>query len=107
MELDTEKGDIVLSDDQSLTLKRSQYEMAPEATGRTLSDEEVFRAVRWRFRICNYLFTLGAAWMVIGIVGHLFEGALHTDLAFDDIPFVMELIGLGIFSAAFVLTLAI
>jgi hypothetical protein len=81
--------------------------MAPEATGRTLSDEEVLRAVRWRFRICNYLFKLGAAWIVLGIIGLLFVDAFHTDATSSDIPFVVELIGFGIFSAAFVLTLAV
>jgi len=81
--------------------------MVTEATGHTLSEEEVFRAVRWRFRICNYLFTLGAIWMVVGIIGLLFEGELHWDAGSGDIPFVTELIGLGIFATAFALTLPI
>jgi len=81
--------------------------MATEATGPILSEEETLRAVRRRFRICSYLFKLGAVWMGIGIIGLMFADTFHSDATFYNIPFVIELVGFGIFSAAFVLTLAI
>jgi hypothetical protein len=28
----------------------------------------VLKAVRWRYRICNYLFRLGIIWMLFGII---------------------------------------
>jgi hypothetical protein len=31
-----------------------------------VNDEDVIKAVRWRYRICNYLFNLGAAWFAVG-----------------------------------------
>jgi len=81
-------------------------QMAEEIVGRTLSEGEVIRAVRWRFRICNYLFNLAAMWFLIGAMG-LWVSASHADATDNEIPVVMELIGSGIFSVAFVLTLAI
>jgi len=78
--------------------------MATPIVGCTLNEKEVLRAVRWRFRICNYLFKLGAVWLLIGFTGSLVMDTLHADA---NIMILTEFVGFGIFSAAFVLTLAI
>src|SRR5271155_225596 len=83
------------------------YTMAGEIIRRALSDDEILSAVRWRFRICNYFFNLGAAWLLLGIVAVPLGDAFHADATFNGLAFVVELIGLAIFSSAFVLTLAI
>lgn len=62
-------------------------------------------AVRWRFRICNYLFRLAIAWFGLATICHL---SLPFDRALlDEIAFASEVIAAGIFSTAFALTLAI
>jgi hypothetical protein len=81
--------------------------MAAEAIEPTPNEEGVLRAVRWRFRICNYFFNFGVAWMLVGFVGVLLQDRFHADATFNGLPFVVELIGFAIFSSAFVLTLAI
>jgi hypothetical protein len=68
-----------------------------------VNEEEVIRAVRWRYRICNYLFRLGFGWIIVGIAMSL----LSSLKSLGEIVGTVELIGLGIFSSAFVLTLAI
>jgi hypothetical protein len=66
-----------------------------------MSDEDVVNAVRWRYRICNYLFRLGMAWFFLGaILGTLPRQSIAT-------ASLIELIGAGIFSAAVALSLAI
>src|SRR5208283_4311903 len=66
---------------------------------RSLTEEEIINAVRWRYRICHYLFRLGAIWILTGAVAGLFATRYQW--------WVVELIGLGIFMSAFALTLAI
>jgi hypothetical protein len=71
-----------------------------------VNDEDVIKVVRLRYRVCNYLFTLGAAWYAIGaILGLILRSAnaLHARYA----SVVAEVVGAGIFSAAFAVTLAI
>ena len=69
-----------------------------------MNDEDVIKAVRLRYRICNYLFTLGAAWYAIGAILSLFlRSASDARTAFV----VVEVVGAGIFSAAFAVSLAI
>src|SRR5947207_2217432 len=36
--------------------------------GGQVTDEEIVQAVRWRYRICNYLFRLGAIWILAGAI---------------------------------------
>jgi hypothetical protein len=67
-------------------------------TRNDLQPEEIIRAVKMRFRICNYLFNTGAIWIGIGVI-LLVNG--------DNESFMIEMIGIGIFSIAFALTLAI
>lgn len=67
-----------------------------------MNDEDVVKAVRWRYRICNYLFTLGAVWMAIGaILGAIAATGLKV------LFFTIEMVGFGIFSSAFAMSLAI
>ena len=66
-----------------------------------LTEHEVIAAVRWRFRICNYLFRLGILWVLVGYAGLIFKTEVEA-------LFMTVLItGFGIFLSAFALTLAI
>jgi hypothetical protein len=58
-----------------------------------------------RFRICNYLFNTGALWCLAG-----YGGVILTRGAGKDIELIcgaIALVGAGIFTCAFALTLAI
>lgn len=66
-----------------------------------MTEEQIIKAVRLRYRICNYLFRLGIAWFVIGAI----LGMLHY-LA-EGQSSAMEMVGAGIFTAAATLTLAL
>ena len=68
-----------------------------------MTEEEIIKAVRWRYRICHYLFRLGAIWILTGAVVTL----LAIRYEWDWPRYTLELIGLGIFTSAFALTLAI
>ncbi|MFZ0913299.1 MAG: hypothetical protein WBQ76_14095 [Candidatus Korobacteraceae bacterium] len=68
-----------------------------------MTDEEVIKAVRWRYRICNYLFRLGAIWIFLGAT----IGAFAVRFDWDWPRYNVELIGLGIFMSGFAMTLAI
>ena len=81
--------------------------MAAEKARRTLSENDVLREVRWRFRICQYLFVLAFAWMLTGEAFTLYLSSRGSGSVDDATWLGVELIGFGIFSAAFVLTLAI
>ena len=67
-----------------------------------LTSEEIIRSVQLRFRVCSYLFRLGAIFIFVGFTVNL----LHWSPS-EWIPFSIELTGAGIFFSAFVLTLAI
>lgn len=71
-----------------------------------MNDEDVIKAVRLRYRICNYLFTLGATWYAIGAILRLI---LRSANALDarHASVVAEVVGAGIFSAAVAVSLAI
>jgi hypothetical protein len=64
----------------------------------------VLQEVRWRYRICNYLFRAGAAWMFAGYA-LTFLAKQGRELA--ELGVALVVVGFGIFSAAFALTLAI
>jgi hypothetical protein len=81
--------------------------MTTHSFGNAVTDDEIMRSARWRFRICNYLFNLSAVWMAVGLVGFAMVGISHEKEIATALPFTLELIGMGIFSAAFALTLAI
>jgi hypothetical protein len=81
--------------------------MATGTVENKLSDEDVICSVRWRFRICGYLFKLAFAWLILGFVFGVFVGSNHLDSTADSIWIALELVGVGIFSAAFTITLAI
>jgi hypothetical protein len=69
-----------------------------------MTDEEIIKAVRWRYRICNYLFRLGAIWIlggaIIGVLAARFEWLNWQGHE-------IELVGLGIFTAGAAMTFAI
>ena len=60
-----------------------------------MNDEDVIKAVRWRYRICNYLFKVGMAWIAGGEI--LMLRKAHYAV----------IIGAGIMSAALAVTVAI
>jgi len=73
-----------------------------------LAEEEIIRAVSWRFRICSYLFKLGAAWIVVGLVASgLADRIPSQSEGFAGFSLPATVAGFAIFSVAFVLTLAI
>ena len=69
-----------------------------------MNQEEAIKAVHWGYRICNYLFRLGVIWILVGAI-------VRSLAAYFDWWWwprdTMELVGSGIFTAAFALTLAI
>ena len=67
-----------------------------------MGEEAIIREVRMRFRICNYLFTTAFIWIAGGCVL-----SMLTRVGPEMISTVIAITGLGIFSAAFALTLAI
>jgi hypothetical protein len=71
-----------------------------------LQPEEIIRSVKIRFRICNYLFNTGAIWIGIGVILNVLS-AISNDRSYSEIAFVVMMIGIAIFTAAFALTLAI
>ena len=69
-----------------------------------VTEEEVLKAVRWRYRICNYLFRLGIIWLLFGVV----QGFLpNVPNWMDWLPDSTLLIALAIFTTAVAMTLAI
>ena len=69
-----------------------------------MTDEETIKAVRWRYRICNYLFRLGAIWILTGaIIGIL---AIRYEW-WNWQGHEVELVGFGIFTAGAAMTFAI
>ena len=68
-----------------------------------MNDEQIVKAVRWRYRICNYLFRLGIAWFFVGAI----LSVLPRQPISESTANVIELVGVGIFSAAVALTIAI
>jgi hypothetical protein len=66
-----------------------------------MSEEDVIKAVRWRYRICNYLFRMGIAWFLVGAILEYLHRASEVTVS------TIELVGAGIFSAGFAITLAI
>ena len=67
-----------------------------------MTSEEIIRSVQLRFRACNYLFRLGAIFLLVGVAFEILRWSSS-----EWIPFSIELTGAGIFFSAFVLTLAI
>lgn len=65
----------------------------------------VIQEVRRRYRICNYLFTTGALWIGAGYAADILTRKSGREM--NDPWFAVILVGFGIFSAAFALTLAI
>jgi quinol-cytochrome oxidoreductase complex cytochrome b subunit len=68
------------------------------------TESEVIKTVRWRFRLCRYMFNLGALWILAGGLLHLLAARFGGDFTF---PEIIQWVGFAIFSAAFALTLAI
>jgi hypothetical protein len=67
----------------------------------------VIETVRWRFRICRYLFNLGALWIGLGyaLLGIVAFGQGPHEL--QTLSIIVVVSGFAIFSIAFTLTLAI
>jgi hypothetical protein len=70
-----------------------------------IDESATIREVRWRYRICNYLFNTGALWIAAGIVGGMLARSPGKEM--DETWNAVTLVGAGIFSVAFALTLAI
>ena len=70
----------------------------------TSPENEIIKAVRRRFRVCNYLFKASALWFAVGGLVMILS---RRDPDGQTIALVIELVGAGIFSVAFALTLAI
>ena len=70
-----------------------------------IDESTTIREVRWRYRICNYLFNTGAFWIAAGMVGGMWTRSPGKDM--DGVWNAVTLVGFGIFSVAFALTLAI
>jgi|HubBroStandDraft_3_1064219.scaffolds.fasta_scaffold00777_9 hypothetical protein len=70
-----------------------------------ISPADVIRTVRWRYRICSYLFNTGGFWMLGGTLLRMLSGGRSESLA--SAGFTIFLIGFGILTAAFAVTLAI
>ena len=68
-----------------------------------MTDEEIIKAVRWRYRICNYLFRLGVIWILVAVVG----GILAPRFGWDWPQITIELIGLALLMSGGAMTLAI
>jgi hypothetical protein len=68
-----------------------------------VDDQQVLQAVRWRYRICNYLFRLGGIWFFTGAI----LDSLPQHSVSQETATILMFVGAGIFSAAFALTLAI
>ncbi|HZP21987.1 MAG TPA: hypothetical protein VFB04_00995 [Terriglobales bacterium] len=66
-----------------------------------MTDEEIVKAVRLRYRICNYLFRLGIAWFVVGVILEMLR--LQTQWP----PITIEMIGAGIFTTGAAMTFAL
>jgi hypothetical protein len=73
---------------------------------RDLAPGEIIRLVKERYRTCNYLFNVGGIWIGIGGIC-VFASTRGTNQNDSALPFVVMLIGIAIFSAAFAFTLAI
>jgi len=71
-----------------------------------MSATQVIATVRWRFRICNYLFKASAAWMLFGGVGMIWSTFKRSE---SDVKMALItlLIGCAIQTCAVALTLAI
>ena len=72
-----------------------------------MTEQEIIEVVRWRYRICHYLFRLGAIWILTGAVVGLFSIRYEWWGWPRDTVELIGLSGLGIFTSAFALTLAI
>src|ERR1043165_8673719 len=70
--------------------------------GVSVTDDEIIRSVKLRFRVCNYLFRLGAIWFLVGATLSVFPLSIEPW-----VPDAVEITGGGIFLAAFAVTLAI
>ena len=66
--------------------------------------------MRWRFRACSYLFNVGAVWILCGTLLNLLVRLVadrRTQEEFSPIWFTLSMVGFGITSAGFALSLAI
>jgi energy-converting hydrogenase Eha subunit E len=66
---------------------------------------DAINEVRMRYRICNYLFTTGALWVLAGYLGVILTPGAGQDVGL--ICGAIAAVGAGIFTCAFALTLAI
>jgi hypothetical protein len=68
-------------------------------------ESAIIMEVRRRYRICNYLLNTGMLWMVAGYAGAFLTR--NSGQHMNEVWLAIGLVGAGIFSAAFALTLAI
>jgi hypothetical protein len=75
-----------------------------ENSGRT---EEILKAVRLRYRICNYLIRLGMLSLTGSAVGESISSSMHAAPSTVQFFMMTEVVGGGIFLSAIAVTLAI
>jgi len=69
-----------------------------------MSDEDVVKAVRYRYRVCNYLLVLGLTWNLAGLILRPLLSSAGVDSQSGLLSF--QITGGGILAAAFAVTLA-
>jgi hypothetical protein len=80
-------------------------DLAESKPDRYLTPDEILGIVKWRYRICNYLFNAGAIWMAAGISVLLMMVLFNVRL--NGLFWFAEATGCAVFTVAFTLTLAI
>lgn len=70
----------------------------------SLSDDEVIQAVKWRYRVCNYLFRVAVGWLLAGMILR-WSPILSESTGWS--AGIVEAVGVGILCSAFALAFAI
>jgi hypothetical protein len=87
------------------------FQLAEEAVfAMNSSLTSLTKEMRWRFRACSYLFGVGAVWIFCGtLVNVLFHLLADRRTQEESLPiwFTLSMVGFGITSAGFALSLAI
>jgi hypothetical protein len=80
--------------------------MAAPTQAVQLTDVEIQRQVRSNYRLCRYLFNCAGAWLLIALAIGIADGSLSSEPSVV-LTTVLYAVGAGIFSVAFVATLAL
>jgi hypothetical protein len=80
-------------------------EQTESSNGYVQSSDQIIQSVKFRHRICEYLFKAAAGWFAIGVA--VFLLALIFAIKLNGLFRMALIISAGLFTAAFALTLAI